>query len=115
MRTIVAGSRTITNIAAVFRVLDRCPWEITVLIHGAAKGVDSIGRDWANFNGVDIEEYPADWDKYGKAAGPMRNLQMVAEGKAGAVVVVWDGESRGSKDMIDVALANKLHLLVVVI
>ena len=64
-------------------------------------GADYYGEEFAKEFKLEVEEYPADWDKHGKAAGPIRNEQMAKA--ANAVIVFWDGKSRGSKNMIDMA------------
>lgn len=69
-----------------------------IIISGKARGVDSAAIDWAVCNYAQFEEYPADWKKYPKAAGPIRNQQMVDEGKPD-LVIAFPG-SRGTADMI---------------
>ena len=74
------------------------------IIHGGANGVDSAASDWCL--GVDsVEEiiYHPNWDKYGKAAGPMRNIQMLDLETPNLVLAFWDGISKGTKQMIDYA------------
>lgn len=108
MITIVAGSRGITDYGIIAEAIAEAGWEITVLVHGAARGVDKISARWAMNNDVPTIAYPADWDKYGRSAGPIRNRLMA--GKAKALVAVWDGKSPGTKDMIDVAEAAGLKV-----
>ena len=111
MKTIVAGSRDYTNYTAVASILRRCPWGITEVVCGEARGADAMGRKWAENNDVKIASFPADWDQYGKAAGYKRNTEMAEY--ANACVAFWDGKSTGTKHMIDIALEHGLHLLVV--
>lgn len=54
---------------------------VDVVIEGEAPGADTLARQWADSMGIPVEKYPAQWDKYGKAAGPIRNTQMLVEGK----------------------------------
>jgi predicted Rossmann fold nucleotide-binding protein DprA/Smf involved in DNA uptake len=110
MRTIIAGSRGLGNLA-LFQALDRCPWtsEITTVISGAARGIDESGELWARHKGKALERYPADWNS-GRAAGYRRNLKMA--GKAEALLAVWDGRSSGTKHMIDIATAKGLRVFV---
>src|SRR5690348_8540698 len=61
------------------------------IISGAARGVDTVALDWAVINWCPSEEYPADWDTHGKAAGPIRNKQMLEEGKPDLVVAFPGG------------------------
>lgn len=110
MRTIIAGSRKNITMADVLDAIKICPWEPTVVISGTAKGVDSFGESWAYANGIPIERYPADWNKYGKRAGYIRNEEMAKN--AEALIAVWDGESRGTKHMIDIAKKYKLRCFV---
>lgn len=69
--------------------------DVTV-ISGRAKGADRLGEDWAVANWIRLEEYPADWDKHGKAAGHIRNQQMLDSGVDAAVQ--FPG-GRGTADM----------------
>lgn len=110
MRTIIAGGRFITDVALVEKAIRECGWEPTVILSGAARGVDSIAENWATRNGIPLELYPADWNTYNRAAGPKRNKEMAQ--KAEALIAVWDGTSRGTKNMIDTA--RKLGLRVFV-
>lgn len=76
---------------------------VNVVIHGGAAGADSLADQWARYRFNTIEEYTADWEKYGKAAGPTRNRQMLKEGKPDLVIAFLAKDSRGTKDMINVA------------
>ena len=69
------------------------------LVCGEAKGADSVGRVLFEEVTLPIESYPADWDKYGKSAGYIRNAEMAE--MCDVAVAFWDGESRGTKHMID--------------
>lgn len=71
--------------------------DITI-IAGKAKGVDTAAINWAICNWVLFEEYPADWKKYPKAAGPIRNQQMIDEGKPDLGIAFPGG--KGTKDMV---------------
>lgn len=70
-----------------------------IMIEGAAKGIDTIAKEYAQENDWKVEEYPAEWDKYGKSAGYIRNELMVKA--ADEVLILWDGESKGTKHDID--------------
>lgn len=83
------------------------------IIAGGAKGADTSAIYWAVINGCPFTEYPADWDKHGKAAGPIRNQQMLDEAKPDLVVAFLVPNSRGTKDMI--ARAEKARVPVTVI
>lgn len=73
------------------------PEDVTI-ISGHARGADKLGERFANANGCELIIFPADWDKYGKAAGHIRNQQMLDEGKPD-LVVAFPG-NRGTADMI---------------
>jgi len=102
MRTIIAGGRDCVVYDVLLEALRRCGWVPTVVICGCAKGADSLGEYWAKENSVPIEYFPADWKKLGRRAGPIRNIQML-ENNAEALIALWDGKSRGTKHMIDIA------------
>ena len=75
----------------------------TIIIHGWAKGVDAMADRWALTNKINIERYAADWSKYGRAAGPIRNEVMLREGEPDLVVAFPGG--RGTANMIAQAKA----------
>jgi hypothetical protein len=64
------------------------PPQDLVIIHGGAKGADTLADQWAITNWVKIEEYKPNWEKHGKAAGPIRNKQMLDEGKPDLVIAL---------------------------
>lgn len=72
---------------------------IEVLIHGCAVGVDRWSGQWAYNHRITVREFPADWQKHGKAAGPIRNQQMLDEGKPDLVIAFPGG--RGTADMVN--------------
>ena len=82
-----------------------------VIISGCARGADTLGLRYASENAFDVEEYPADWDKYGKKAGYMRNVEMAEN--ADALIAFWDGKSKGTKHMIDIATERNLPIRVI--
>jgi hypothetical protein len=74
---------------------------ITEVVSGGATGVDELGEAWAKAQGIPITQFlvsKADWDTYGKSAGPRRNRVMAAYGDA--LLAIWDGASRGTANMI---------------
>ncbi len=102
MRVIIAGSRNITNIEIVRQVLrdiGLMPKDITEEVCGMAKGVDTLGAKIAQEHGIPVKPFPADWNKYGKRAGHLRNAEMAAY--ADMLVAVWDGKSPGTKNMFE--------------
>lgn len=75
------------------------------IVFGGAKGADLLGERFAKEYGFKLMRFPADWKVYGKQAGPVRNRQMLnyAKEEQGALLAFWDGKSRGTKNMIDIA------------
>lgn len=113
MRTIIAGSRGITDPSVVPTAVAHAIGAgivPTVVISGGARGVDALGEQWASSNGIPVERYPAEWGKYGKKAGTMRNVHM--GNIATALIAVWDGKSTGTKHMIDFAKRHGLKVYV---
>jgi hypothetical protein len=77
-----------------------------VIVHGGANGADQMADIWARLIGLpkrDIRAFPAQWEKYGRAAGPIRNQQMLDEGKPHAAVAFHEdlSKSKGTKDMVN--------------
>ena len=105
-RVVIAGCRDYTNYEEAKRYLDFCLSEIRkeheiVIVSGAASGADAIGERYAKENGFAVERYPAEWKKYGRRAGPMRNRKMAEV--SDYVICFWDEKSRGTKSMIEYA------------
>lgn len=111
MRIIVAGSRDVTE-NEVRTALYACEWIgfVSAVISGTARGADTFGERWAQENSIDVIRFPADWEKYGKRAGPIRNEVMAKN--AEGLVAVWDGKSRGTRSMIDLAAKYGLRIMV---
>lgn len=99
MKLIIAGSRTISlsedQITGLLNNTD-VP-EVLEVVCGMANGMDLSGKAWAENYNLIVTKFPADWDKHGRAAGHIRNKQMAEY--ADALLLVWDGKSRGSKNM----------------
>ena len=110
MRTIIAGTRTLTDYALVVEAVKASGFDITVVISGAARGIDRLGERWAENNGLPVERFPADWDTYLKAAGDIRNGEMVAV--AEALIAIWDGVSTGTANCIEQARERGLKVFV---
>ena len=105
MRTIIAGSRGITDPAHLTAALASCPWAayITEVVSGACEGPDRLGEAWAEAAALPVSRFPANWRAHGRAAGPRRNAEMAAY--ADALVALYDGQSRGTAHMIRTARA----------
>lgn len=112
MRILVTGSRSIMGLQAqnytknALEMLLATHKEPIVaspphtLIVGEARGIDSIAFCLAGQWGWFTEVYYADWQHYSKAAGPIRNQEMLTKGKPDIALAVWDGHSPGTLDMI---------------
>lgn len=101
-RVIIAGSRHYADYSQLRDVCDnlladKCQTHRIVIISGGAQGADSLGENYARERGYALKRYPAQWDKYGRAAGPIRNAEMARN--ADALVLFWNGKSRGSLNM----------------
>jgi hypothetical protein len=120
MKLIIAGSRTIENID-ISRFVDNIAYEHIPdnqnnpreleIVSGGARGIDYLAKCLAQYYQtqsfrtvykVSYTEFPANWDKHGKAAGPIRNIAMAEYGDT--LLLIWDGESRGSKNMKETML-----------
>lgn len=110
MKTIIAGSRYFTDVKLVYRAVADSDFHITEVVSGCASGIDYLGEQYAIAMGVPIKKFPADWDTYGKSAGYIRNIAMGEY--ADALVAVWDGKSKGTKHMIDIATKLGLKIYV---
>lgn len=100
IRVAVTGGRNFDNEVAVETILAQACKQyggFSVLIHGGATGADYLAKRWAQKNNIPILEFAADWDQYGKKAGPLRNQQIVDEGKPN-LVIRFPG-NRGTEDM----------------
>lgn len=113
MKVIIAGSRNIHTYSLVTEAVRRSGFTINEVVCGMGLGVDQVGYNWAQNNNTLVKEFPADWKAHGKAAGPIRNRKMAEY--ADAAIIVWDGESRGSRNMIDEMIKAKkpyyIHML----
>lgn len=112
-KVIVAGTRTFNNYPLLkekldFFLKDKHP---VMIISGGAKGADELGIKYALENHCSIFELAAEWNVYGKSAGPIRNERMAKE--AQACVVFWDGISKGTASMIALAKQYGLKLRIV--
>ena len=105
MRLLVCGGRDFADRAMVDSWLDFLHYQvqIDVLIHGNASGADSLAAQWAERHQVKVEPFPADWERHGRAAGPIRNERMIRYGKPDLVLAFPGG--RGTANMIDNAHA----------
>jgi YspA, cpYpsA-related SLOG family len=112
MKVIIAGSRDIGEKykEQVFKQIEELPWNITEVVSGGARGIDSYGEEWAKKVGIPVKRFIPEWDSLGKAAGYKRNVDMAAY--ADACFVFWDGISKGSSHMITIAKARNMPIIV---
>lgn len=110
MRVLVCGGRDFTNARLLYGALDRLAREVLVdcIIEGDARGADRMAGYWAKKNRVDLRLFPADWTKHGKAAGPIRNQQMLDKGKPDLVIAFPGGS--GTADMVSRARAAGIEV-----
>lgn len=113
MRTIIAGTRTITDYSKLELAIQDSGFSITTVLCGGSRGVDALGEQYALANDIPIEYYYANWDAHGNAAGPIRNTEMA--NNAEALILVWDGVSRGSSDMLQKATTKGLKIFTYII
>lgn len=99
-RVLVCGGRDYTDCDAVYAELDaiHAATPIACVINGGASGADGLAADWAASRGVASLVVFPDWKTYGRAAGPIRNRQMLTEGKPSLVLAFPGG--RGTADMV---------------
>ncbi len=110
MKVIIAGGRDFNDEDRMRHELQRVSWGWGNLeiVSGMARGADTLGSEWARNHDLPLKEFPADWDKHGKAAGHIRNAEMADY--AEILIAFWDGTSKGTKGMIKLALDRGLEV-----
>lgn len=113
MKLIIAGGRDYNDYTRLRALLDRLLANINEVevVSGGARGADALGERYAKEKGYPLKVFPAKWDQYGKSAGYRRNAEMAEY--AEACVCFWDGKSRGTMHMINLAKEKGLDLRVV--
>lgn len=113
MRVLICGGRDFNDYLFFVYSLDeyqrRTDRTISEIIHGAAKGADACAHNYAMLKGIPVRAFPADWSKYGRGAGPIRNKQMLDEGKPD-IVIAFPG-SVGTANMIKQAQERRVPVL----
>ena len=109
MKLLIAGSRSITS----FDLSPYIPDDVELIITGGAKGVDTLAETYARERGIPTLTVKPAYERYGRAAPILRDEEMVD--MADAVLVVWDGVSRGSKHTADYARKKERKLTVVLV
>lgn len=120
IRIIVAGSRSFQDYMMLECILDsyvKYAKNPITIVSGTANGADKLGEMYAKSHGYKCEYFPADWNKHGKSAGYIRNREMaqyaVSDNAIGALLAFWDGKSRGTMHMINLAAQHGLVVNVV--
>jgi hypothetical protein len=103
VRVLVCGGREFNDHFLLNLILDlkHEDYNFTHLIHGGARGADRMSGEWAEVNKVPVQVYYADWEKYGKAAGMIRNKEMLTVGKPDLVIAFPGGT--GTAHMVKIA------------
>jgi hypothetical protein len=103
VKLIIAGGRDFTDRAVLEAIANKATSisGVSEVVYGGARGADACGAFWARDHDIPVVSFPAEWDKYGKSAGYRRNVDMAIY--ADALLAFWDGESKGTKHMIDIA------------
>lgn len=98
MKTVIAGSRSIRSMPLVEKAIEKRPFEITTVVHGDARGVDSLAEAWAILHDIPTEAYEPNYSKYKSHKAPLiRNEEMAKVAEAG--IIIWDGQSSGTQHM----------------
>lgn len=112
MRVIVCGGRGFDDSVVAYRFLDmlHAIHKFQLVIHGAAKGADTLADNWAYARHVKVAKYPALWKVHGnRKAGPIRNSQMLKEGSPDLVIAFPGGN--GTRDMVSKARASGVDVI----
>ena len=109
IKLVIVGSRTFNNYSLATAVINKIATEYGYkyieIVSGGAKGTDAIGELYADSNGIPKKIFPADWKKWGKRAGFVRNVDIIDN--CDVCICFWDGESHGTKH--DIELCEQKH------
>ena len=115
MKIVIAGGREFNDIHKVITHMDlflsKCKHLDIEIVSGNAKGADILGEEYAELRDYKVSKFPANWDKHGKGAGYKRNVEMADY--ADALIAFWDGESKGTMHMINIANKKGIQVKVV--
>lgn len=111
MKVIIAGGREFNDYKFIKESIIKLNLNISEIVSGKSKGVDTMGEQYALENNIPIKTFPANWEKHGRAAGPIRNKEMADY--ADVLISFWNGQSKGTKSMIE--LAKKKGIIVHII
>lgn len=117
MKLLVCGSREFTDFELLTRKLDEYLSSADLskleIVSGAARGADTLAEQYAHLRGIKFTSFPADWNRYGRSAGFIRNDEMAeyCKGPMNACVAFWDGDSSGTQHMMKTALRKRMSVL----
>lgn len=105
-RIVIGGSRDYRDYDRFCALIDECLEKLNIkdeiqILSGHCSGTDALAERYAAQRGFRLEIYPAQWERYGRAAGPKRNEQMVLQ--SSLVIAFWNGASKGTKHLLDCA------------
>jgi hypothetical protein len=106
MKVVICGSRDLQNYQLVEEAVTRSGFEISTVLSGSSRGVDRLGIAFARNHHHPVQVFMPEWERFGKRAGMVRNREMAQT--AEAVIAIWDGQSRGTRNIIE--LASNRHL-----
>ena len=112
MRVLICGGRDFTDTRKFCLTMEAASEQygpFVEVIHGGARGADYLARVWAHVEMIPVREFPADWTAHGRAAGPIRNEQMLREGRPDIVVAFPGG--RGTANMVALAKAGGVRVI----
>lgn len=114
MKILICGDRNWNDYNLILETLKKLE-DVTVVIQGEAKGADYQGKTAAKALDIPVQSYPADWNTYGKSAGPIRNHQMLQEGKPDLILAFHDDliHSKGTKHMVEIATKAGIEVRVI--
>jgi len=115
MKIAIVGGRDFSDYNLLSKVLDEFKEnqsnQITTMISGGAKGADTLGKQWAEENNIQTLIFKAEWQIYGRGAGPIRNKKIIEN--ADFVLAFWDGKSRGTANSINICReTNTKHKII---
>lgn len=115
MKVLICGDRNWDDLETMLDVFESIEDDIDTVIHGDARGADSLAGTIAMIKGKHVIAVPADWKTHGRAAGPIRNRKMFDENKPDLVIAFHKNisESKGTKDMVNYATKKGCKVIIV--
>jgi hypothetical protein len=113
IKVIIAGGRDFGNSDILFKNCDEIlkEYKDIEIVSGTANGADKMGEYYARQKGYQVKKFPAQWEKYGKSSGYIRNKEMSEYGDI--LIAFWDGSSKGTKNMIELAESKNIQTHVI--